>query len=136
MGLEYIFGSLDKKCYIYFYIMSIGVIILFIFLSLFLFIYPSILKPPQFNYIIVYICILFMMIFFQNQMIYNLCNDKMFEANTTLDDSDDDNGYFDYYNGGNMSTDAAYASISKYLDQIIKNTTPLQYITNINRINH
>ena len=173
--LEYIFGSLDKSYNIYFYIISTSVVIIFILFCLFLFCYPYILKKREFTYYIIFIVLLFIMVFFQNKMLYNMFENKIVKSTegygscsstpsmlTSLIDSknpgssnggssNDGSSNGGSSNGGSlnnivvgpgnlgsatyMSTEDAYKYISNYLDEILKNTKPLQYITDTNRIN-
>jgi len=76
MGIEQIFGPLDKKYCVYFSLLSISGFLLGIFLILFLIVNPSIIKK---TILILHIIVISFIIYFQNRLLFTMC---MNENNT------------------------------------------------------
>jgi len=76
MILKYIFGPLDKKYCALFFLLSLSGILLGLWVFILCIIYPFLLKETRYLLYLISICFL---VYFQNRLLYNMCNKTKLE---------------------------------------------------------
>jgi len=84
MILKYIFGPLDKKYCALFFLLSLSGILLGVWVFILCIMYPFLLKETRYLLYLISICFL---VYFQNRLLYNMCNKTKIENLSSLADA-------------------------------------------------